>query len=151
MFYCYTEVHSALTFLRYSQTENDRGSAMRKRGDQQKRALFLFHPRGACSVRETECIQEVELVQDFHGAVEYPLKVNKPFFCPCVQSSYECLCMCARLHTRDARVTPFHACLHTHVYTQLYGVSLGKGRLKHSRWNRRVLSLSIRRCTSSCS
>ncbi|PHJ25558.1 thioredoxin family trp26 protein [Cystoisospora suis] len=29
------------------------------------------------SVRETECIQEVELVQDFHGAVEYPLKATK--------------------------------------------------------------------------
>ncbi|CDJ41429.1 hypothetical protein, conserved [Eimeria tenella] len=29
------------------------------------------------NVRDVECIQEVELTTDFHGAVEYPLKVTK--------------------------------------------------------------------------
>ncbi|KYF45061.1 thioredoxin family Trp26 protein [Toxoplasma gondii TgCatPRC2] len=29
------------------------------------------------TVHDTPCIQEVELVTDFHGAVEYPLKVTK--------------------------------------------------------------------------
>ncbi|OEH80033.1 hypothetical protein cyc_01306 [Cyclospora cayetanensis] len=29
------------------------------------------------NVRETECVQEIDLTEDFHGAVEYPLKVTK--------------------------------------------------------------------------
>ncbi|KAL8426671.1 hypothetical protein Efla_005928 [Eimeria flavescens] len=29
------------------------------------------------NVRDTECIQELELTEDFHGSVEYPLKVTK--------------------------------------------------------------------------
>lgn len=29
------------------------------------------------NVRDTECVQELELAEDFHGSVEYPLKVTK--------------------------------------------------------------------------